>query len=182
MAKEIPFSDDAEQAVLGCMSLDADSVKIGQALLNSDDFYNQRNRLVFDAFVAVFQSGKVADVVTVSDYLKEKNNFEKVGGIDYIAQLTISVATSVRIKDYIKILKEKAYYRRKIAQGKALIEAGFEQNKQKLQQISTQTEKDGIQTEKIASVPDILSDYITTLQKDRKSKKGLQELLQVLMI
>ena len=171
MAKEIPFSDDAELAVLCCMILDADSVKIGQALLNSDDFYNQRNQIVFDAFVAVFQSGKVADIVTVSDYLKEKNNFEKIGGINYISQIIASVWTSVGIKDYIKILKEKAYYRRKIAQGKALIEAGFEQNKQKLQQISTQTEKDGIQTEKIASVPDILSDYITTLQKDRKSKK-----------
>ncbi len=167
----MPFSSDAEQAVLGCMFLDENSAKVGYSLLNSDDFFQQNNKIVFEAFSAVLKSGKIADVVTVSEYLKQQNNFEKIGGKEYIVQIAMSVATSVRMKEYIKILKEKAYFRRKIAQGRALTEAGFQQDKQKLQQISKQSEQDGVQTEKIACIPDVLADYITLLQKDRNSNK-----------
>lgn len=171
MENGMPFSSDAEQAVLGCMFLDENSAKVGYSLLNSDDFFQQNNKIVFEAFSAVLKSGKIADVVTVSEYLKQQNNFEKIGGKEYIVQIAMSVATSVRMKEYIKILKEKAYFRRKIAQGRALTEAGFQQDKQKLQQISKQSEQDGVQTEKIACIPDVLADYITLLQKDRNSNK-----------
>ncbi len=171
MINEMPFSSDAEQAVLGCMFLDENSAKVGYSLLNSDDFFQQNNKIVFEAFSAVLKSGKIADVVTVSEYLKQQNNFEKIGGKEYIVQIAMSVATSVRIKEYIKILKEKAYFRRKIAQGKALTQAAYQQDKQKLQQISKQSEQDGVQTEKIACIPDVLADYITLLQKDRNSNK-----------
>ncbi len=171
MINEMPFSSDAEQAVLGCMFLDENSAKVGYSLLNSDDFFQQNNKIVFEAFSAVLKSGKIADVVTVSECLKQQNNFEKIGGKEYIVQIAMSVATSVRMKEYIKILKEKAYFRRKIAQGRALTEAGFQQDKQKLQQISKQSEQDGVQTEKIACIPDVLADYITLLQKDRNSNK-----------
>ena len=171
MENGIPFSSDAEQAVLACMFLDENSAKVGYSLLNSDDFFQQNNKIVFEAFSNVLKSGKIADVVTVSECLKQQNNFEKIGGKEYIVQIAMSVATSVRMREYIKILKEKAYFRRKIAQGRALTEAAYQQDKQKLQQISKQSEQDGIQTEKIASVPDVLADYITLLQKDRNSNK-----------
>lgn len=171
MSNEIPHSSDAEQAVLSCMFLDENSAKIGQSLLNSDDFFNQNHKLLYEAFLEVLKSGKIADMVTVSDYLKEKDNFEKIGGIEFITQIALSVATSVRMKEYIKILKEKSYFRRKIAQGKALVAAGLEQDKQKLQKISEQAQKDGIETEKIECIPDVLANYITILQKDRISKK-----------
>ena len=118
MANEIPYSGEAEQAVLGCMFLDENSAKTAQTLLNSDDFFQQNNKILFDAFADVLKSGKVADVVTVSECLKQQNNFEKIGGKEYIVQIAMNVATSVRIKEYIKILKEKAYFRRKISQGR----------------------------------------------------------------
>ncbi len=162
MANEIPYSGEAEQAVLGCMFLDENSAKTAQTLLNSDDFFQQNNKILFDAF---------ADVVTVSECLKQQNNFEKIGGKEYIVQIAMNVATSVRIKEYIKILKEKAYFRRKIAQGRALTEAAYQQDKQKLQQISKQSEQDGVQTEKLDCIPDVLAEYITVLQKDRNSNK-----------
>ena len=171
MANEIPYSGEAEQAVLGCMFLDENSAKTAQTLLNSDDFFQQNNKILFDAFADVLKSGKVADVVTVSECLKQQNNFEKIGGKEYIVQIAMNVATSVRIKEYIKILKEKAYFRRKIAQGRALTEAAYQQDKQKLQQISKQSEQDGVQTEKLDCIPDVLAEYITVLQKDRNSNK-----------
>ena len=104
MANEIPYSGEAEQAVLGCMFLDENSAKTAQTLLNSDDFFQQNNKILFDAFADVLKSGKVADVVTVSECLKQQNNFEKIGGKEYIVQIAMSVATSVRMKEYIKIL------------------------------------------------------------------------------
>ena len=171
MANEIPYSGEAEQAVLGCMFLDENSAKTAQTLLNSDDFFQQNNKILFDAFADVLKSGKVADVVTVSECLKQQNNFEKIGGKEYIVQIAMNVATSVRIKEYIKILKEKAYFRRKIAQGRSLTEAAYQQDKQKLQQISKQSEQDGVQTEKLDCIPDVLAEYITVLQKDRNSNK-----------
>lgn len=171
MANEIPYSSEAEQAVLGCMFLDENSAKTAQTLLNSDDFFQQNNKILFEAFADVLKSEKVADVVTVSECLKQQNNFEKIGGKEYIVQIAMSVATSVRIKEYIKILREKAYFRRKITQGRALIEAAHQQDKQKLQQISKQSEQDGVQTEKLDCIPDVLAEYITVLQKDRNSNK-----------
>ena len=55
MENGMPFSSDAEQAVLGCMFLDENSAKVGYSLLHSDDFFQQNNKIVFEAFSAVLK-------------------------------------------------------------------------------------------------------------------------------
>lgn len=167
---QLPYSEEIEQAVLGCMFLDEDSAKMAHAVLNSGDFFIQKNKMIFDAIDAVLQAGKIADIVTVSDFLKTQNNYEKVGGLPYFVTLATCVSTSVRTKDYVRELKEKTYFRQKVQQGREMMEAAYAQDKQKLQKINLQV--DTQTREGLEAVPDVLAKYILKLQKQHDSKKS----------
>ena len=160
MAEQIPNSNDAEQSILSCMFLDNACAEEVLYSLNSDDFYSQTNKILFECCQEVYQSKKVIDIVMIMDNLKAKGNFEKIGGITALSNIASASASSVHYKQYIQVLKEKAYFRRKIEQGRALIKAGIGQDRQKLYHIDKEMEHDGIQTQELQNVPHIFADFI----------------------
>lgn len=68
-------------------------------------------RAVFEAALELFAKGEPIDIITVKNRLEEKGIFEQVGGIGYISQIASSVGSSVNIRNYAKIVKDKAVLR-----------------------------------------------------------------------
>ena len=79
--------------------------------LKADDFYRPDNRLIFEAALELFSKGEPIDIITVKNRLEEKGVFEQVGGIAYIGQVASSVGSSVNIRNYAKIVKDKSVLR-----------------------------------------------------------------------
>ena len=59
----------------------------------------------------LFAKGEPIDIITVKNRLEEKGIFEQVGGIGYISQIASSVGSSVNIRNYAKIVKDKSVLR-----------------------------------------------------------------------
>lgn len=173
MAEQIPNSNDAEQSILSCMFLDNACAEEVLYSLNSDDFYSQTNKILFECCQEVYQSKKVIDIVMITDNLKAKGNFEKIGGITALSNIASASASSVHYKQYIQVLKEKAYFRRKIEQGRALIKAGIGQDRQKLYHIDKEMEHDGIQTQELQNVPHIFADFIKDVHMKKQQGKSI---------
>lgn len=72
--------------------------------------------------------GKLAtnvDTVTLMEELKNANQLEAVGGIDYLSSLPNGLPRTTNIGNYIEIVKTKAAHRRLIALGAKFQEVGF---------------------------------------------------------
>lgn len=109
--RDLPFNMEAEQAVLGSVLSDAESVADAAEILQPSDFYFTANRFVFEAVMDLFNENKPIDFVTVSEQLKLSNRLDAAGGIDYLKKVSVSVPTSQHIKYYSNIIKEKSVLR-----------------------------------------------------------------------
>ena len=130
MADEIkripPYSLEAEQTVIGSMLMGKEVVDIATEYVSEDDFYTPEQRIAFAAIYELFRENKPIDLITVKDQLEKMGKLEEVGGIQYLSNLSINVPTSAHIKEYAKIVQEKAVLRRLIRSGNEIVSDSFE--------------------------------------------------------
>lgn len=109
-----PQNLEAETALLGCLMLDRDAIiKVADQII-TDDFYDYRHRLIYDAVLELFEKSTSIDVLTVSNLIEEKNQSEKVGGTSYLTSLVNSVPSAAHATYYASIVRKKGTLRRLI--------------------------------------------------------------------
>ncbi len=109
-----PQNIEAETALLGCLLLDRDAIiKVADQII-SDDFYDFRHRLIFEAIISLFEKNTSIDVLTCANILDERNQSEKVGGSSYLATLVNSVPSAAHATYYASIVRKKGTLRRLI--------------------------------------------------------------------
>lgn len=98
------WSNDAEQAVLGCLLIDSAALdELGG--LTVTDFYAERHRLIYETVVDMARRGLGVDALTVAAALGDKA--EQVGGAPYLLQLTNVVYSARQIGEYARVVKDK---------------------------------------------------------------------------
>jgi replicative DNA helicase len=121
----LPFSLEAEQAVLGAVLADAQCLmRVLDLIRNRDFFYKKSHQLIYEAFLRLSEKSDNIDLVTVSEHLKNKNELEEVGGRSYLAELTSAAPVSANAEYYAKIVKEKFTLRSMILAGNRIVELG----------------------------------------------------------
>lgn len=103
-----PHNFEAEQATLGAMLLDWSCVNDIVAYLRADNFYDQKNQLIFDAMLHLSVSGVKGDMLTLIDELTRSGKLEEAGGVPYISSLSDRVPTSANVDYYAKIVLDQA--------------------------------------------------------------------------
>jgi len=109
-----PHQIEAEQSLLGGILIDNEGLPSALEVLRGDEFYRDTHRIIFRAIQALFERNEPIDLVTVSDYLAEKNQLETIGGATYLASLAEMVPSATNVQTYAKIVNEKALLRRLI--------------------------------------------------------------------
>ena len=110
-----PHSPEAEHALLGVLLANPESFHLIEPPLEPGDFYNYANRLIYQAIFSLASQGKPADVLTVSDLLREIGNEKETGGLEYLNRLTESYASAANLSEYARIVKDKALKRNLIS-------------------------------------------------------------------
>lgn len=110
-----PQNIEAEQAVLGAIFLNTDTLADAMEYVEADDFYRRAHQILFQAMVDLNNDGEAIDVLTVQNYLTTNNQLDDVGGVAYIAELATSVPTAANAGYYAKIVEEKSMLRRLIS-------------------------------------------------------------------
>jgi len=113
MTVSLPWSEDAERAVLGGIIIDAENI-LPQVtdVLRSSDFYHGSHRIIFSVILEMHTCGIPIDLVTLRDCLHSNGDDEKVGGAAYIASLTDGLARATNFAYYADLVKQKAKERR----------------------------------------------------------------------
>ena len=121
-----PHSIEAETCVLGSMILDAASIDIVVQYNKADHFYRPAHEMLFQVLVDMRQEAKPIDLVTVREELTARRQLEKVGGIEYVADLVEGVPNSANAEYYAKIVRDKAMLREMIAAGTDIARTAYE--------------------------------------------------------
>ena len=114
-ARTPPSNVKAERCVLGAMLRSREAAMQADESLAARDFYDPANREVFSAMHALLASSRPVDLVTLDEELTRRGKLETVGGGAYLVDLTQDVPFTENLKDYIRIVDEKATLRRLIA-------------------------------------------------------------------
>jgi replicative DNA helicase len=107
----LPHSIEAEQAVIGSLLRDSAAWTKVEGIINDQDFYRDDHRLIFRHIVALLKNSRAADIVTVFDSIQKANEVEKIGGIEYLTEITRFTPSGGGIQHYMEIVLEKSQLR-----------------------------------------------------------------------
>jgi replicative DNA helicase len=108
----LPANTDAEKTILGAILLDNAAHSEAAEVLKPDDFALDSHRRIYLRMSELIDTGRAADIVTLSNELARYKEVESVGGVAYLASLTEGLPRRPVIEDYIRIVKDKALLRR----------------------------------------------------------------------
>ena len=112
LLRQIPHSVEAEQSVLGAMLIDARCIPDVIEALTGDDFYLKVNRDIYETIYGMFNFSATIDPVTVLDQMKRNGVYDENTSRSYLLQLMDITPTAANVKEYIRIVKDKALLRR----------------------------------------------------------------------
>lgn len=111
-----PHSIEAEQAVLGCILLDARVALplVAEVFGTAETFYDLRHQNIYAAIVEMTDQLIPVDTVTLAERLKSKNQLEACGGITYLSALVDAGTSASGVGYFAEIVEEKATLRKLI--------------------------------------------------------------------
>ena len=140
MLKLPPNSLQAEQSVIWSLLIDKEGFLVIWDMLSSEDFYESSHGDIFDVIRSLFEKNKAIDIITVKEKLDSKKLLEKIGGFNYLAELTEIVPTSANIYEYAQIVKNKSVLRKLIKAWNEIV-AGWYDEETILTELLDQAEK-----------------------------------------
>ncbi len=172
----MPYSLDAEQAVLGCILLEPSCLPQVQVLVRPEYFYNPEHKAIFETMVSLESTGGKIDPLVILEELRSRNAFDEAGGRNYLRQLADSVPSIRNVEQYAKIIREKHYLRTLINTAKEIIEdtSSADMDADLLIDSAEQKIYD-IRSGKMTSGPSKLSDIIVNEVYDKLNKLNSDE-------
>lgn len=111
LARQLPQSLEAEQAVIGSMLIDPACIAEVIEALRPEDFYAEEHQRIFETIYSMFNTALKIDPVTVLDRLKAQGYYDEAGGRAYLMQLMEVTPTSANVREYASIVRDKSMLR-----------------------------------------------------------------------
>ncbi len=176
-----PQNLDAEASLLGAILIDSDAiVKIADSI-NANDFYDQKNGIIFQAIKQLYENHSPIDVLTVASQLRADGNLEMVGGSAHLTELTNYVPTATHVEQYANLVSQKALRRRLIQASQEISSLGYDETKS-LQELIENAESKLFEVSQKHVKQDIISletiladsfDRLDELHKDKGKIRGI---------
>ena len=105
--KAVPYSVEAEQAVLGSILIDPNLILNAATELIPDSFYIQRHRDIFESMTELSNRSLPVEGLVLLETLREKGLFRDEEDKAYLLSLADAASTITKIDYFINIVKEK---------------------------------------------------------------------------
>lgn len=110
LSRQVPYSVEAEQAVLGSMLIDPRCIPTVIEALKPADFYMETDRLIYDTIHQMFLSGRPIDPITVLDEMKALG-YKEAARRELFLQIIETTPTSANVSEYAAIVRSKSMLR-----------------------------------------------------------------------
>src|SRR5438270_6894184 len=107
-----PHSVEAEQSLLRAMLIDNQAFgRVGEQV-RAQDFYRDDHRRIWRHIAKLVEHSRPADVVTVAESIEASEDKDKTGGAAYLAALAQNTPSSLNVRRYAELVRERAVQRR----------------------------------------------------------------------
>ena len=124
--RTLPHNLEAERSVLGSILVHNDAFNLAAQVIDSQDFYRDAHRRIFDRMVALNERHDAIDFVTLKEELARAGELDEVGGPAYVASLADGVPRATNVEYYARIVKEKATLRNLIYAASKIVTNAYE--------------------------------------------------------
>ncbi len=114
LGRRVPWSAEAEQAVLGSCLIDDSCLPDVMNAVRAEDFYLEQNREIFETIYTMFTFSRAVDPVTVLDEMKARGVYRPDSSSQYFRELMQVTPTAANVLRYAAIVRDQALRRRLI--------------------------------------------------------------------
>ncbi len=175
---KLPHDPEAERAVLGAVISDPAALLRVVDKLRGEEFYLGSHQSIFAACVALHESSRAADLLTLTDALREQERLTQVGGASYLASLVDAVPDVANVEHYASIVHDKAVKRRLIRAAQQTLEvcsqdqggaqAAVEAAQREVLRIAEDTLEGGL-----IPLRELVPGQIEAIERSRANRSGL---------
>ncbi len=164
-----PHSVQAEEAVLGSILKNPNSIVQVADFLKPEDFYQARHRHIYQAMGALFGETRPIDYHTVADELQRLGLYEASGGLLYLSELNLATPSAAHIEHYARIIERTSIMRRLISASATIAEIAYRDNLdpdtalEKAEQMILAIAEKRV-TRDFRSLEDVLADYMEQIE------------------
>jgi len=126
LGKVQPQALPLEEAVLGALMLDKDSIAIVIDILRAESFYSDAHQAIYKAILRLFERSQPVDLLTVTEELKKAGELDVAGGPYYLVGLTNRVASAANIEYHARLIAQKHIQRELIRVSTKIIRDAYE--------------------------------------------------------
>jgi replicative DNA helicase len=102
----LPFSVDAEQALLGCVLYDNAAIERVDETVKEDHFYEPAHARMWAAILRLARKGQVSQPILVYEEMRQDPALEELGGIRYLADLVDRAPPAANAPDYATLISD----------------------------------------------------------------------------
>src|SRR3954451_16626836 len=95
--RSLPHTLEAERSVLGAILLHNDAFNQAAEVIDSNDFFRDAHRRIFDKMATISERAGAIDLVTLKEELSRAGELEDIGGPAYITALVDGVPRSTNV-------------------------------------------------------------------------------------
>jgi replicative DNA helicase len=140
--RSLPLSEDGEKGVICSLLLAPREIAdICILRLRTDAFYIPAHQIIYDLVIEFRDKGKPIDFISLRQALKDRNQLEETGGVEYLNELYTFVPTAANANYYVEIVREKYVLRRLILACNRLTSQCYE-NQEELEALLDDAERE----------------------------------------
>ncbi|EJF86676.1 replicative DNA helicase [Bartonella rattimassiliensis] len=124
--RQLPHNIEAEQALLGAIFINNDSLDRVSDFLKPEHFFELLHQKIYDVLSHLIKKGKLVDPVTIKPYLQME---EKIGDItvyQYVVRLAKEAVTILNAEDYGRVIYDLFIRRSLIKIGTQVVNTAFD--------------------------------------------------------
>lgn len=124
--RQLPHNIEAEQALLGAIFINNDSLDRVSDFLKSEHFFEPLHQKIYAVVSHLIKTGKLVDPVTIKPYIQME---EKIGDItvyQYVVRLAKEAVTIINAEDYGRVIYDLFIRRSLINLGTQIVNTAFD--------------------------------------------------------
>lgn len=134
-----PYSQEAEEAVIGAVIANPNSFVTITSFLKPDDFFFMRHSYIWQALLRMNERRDTVDYLTLTQELRDLGWLDLIGGPAYLTQLITSAPTSTHAEVYGRLV-ERAAIRRKLITAADEIKAIANNEEMPIERVTSEAE------------------------------------------
>lgn len=117
----MPYNEEAEQALLGALLHNNESLEKVSEFLRPEHFSHAANGRIYEMISKICEQGRIADPITLKDLFLTDSLLKECGGVDYLIHLVDSVVSIINTEHYGRIVRDLYLRRQLIDVGESIV-------------------------------------------------------------